>query len=316
MSKLRSLYRIMTQPRSRFLIVKSVALISMVWAVYIYAVPLLKNHTIERSRKSQPSDDFIVPNIMHFIRYGSNRLSFIEAICILAALEHQAPEKLFFHTDQKDFKGGKYWDIMKTHKLAHVIEIKLLPPAIGLADEMTTGRMGANDSGEKLRILQAYGGIYVDNDNYIVRSLESFRRYEMTVLMDGQKRIFDHLIIANKNAKFLNEWLNIYKSEGDPWYYNQGAKKPEDILKKQPHLAHPLINWMGDTNQVTEQVYLESSDHWQAYYTIHLLINQQYLIPRNLSHKATYPVVFNETNINDYDVSIKSMVKRVYPPKT
>lgn len=40
---------------------------------------------------------YIVPNIIHFMRFTSDEVTFLEMICYLAAFENQKPEKIYFH---------------------------------------------------------------------------------------------------------------------------------------------------------------------------------------------------------------------------
>lgn len=55
----------------------------------------------------------LVPNIVHFIRFGTRSMTFVEAVCILAALKNQNPDMVMIHSDQRDFDGGKYWSTVK-----------------------------------------------------------------------------------------------------------------------------------------------------------------------------------------------------------
>ena len=61
------------------------------------------------------ADRFIVPNIIHFVRFNSKQISFYEYICLRAAYIRQEPEKIYIHTNLPgpDYFSGKYWDVIK-----------------------------------------------------------------------------------------------------------------------------------------------------------------------------------------------------------
>lgn len=53
---------------------------------------------------------FIVPNMVHLIRFESPRLTFVDMVNIKSIHINHKPEKLIIHCDDCNFKG-KYWDI-------------------------------------------------------------------------------------------------------------------------------------------------------------------------------------------------------------
>lgn len=57
-----------------------------------------------------------------------------------------------------------------------------------------------------------FGGIYLDNDVYVVNSLDKYRIYEMTVSWDGDNEaIGNQVLIANRNARFLRAYFDSYR---------------------------------------------------------------------------------------------------------
>ena len=102
-----------------------------------------------------------------------------------------------------------------------------------------------------------YGGIYVDNDIFVVNSLDKFRRYEMTV---GFENMTEHVmgnqvLIAHRNARFLRICYDTYRTSYNrhKWYSNLSTiltkfmlqfsrfskgELPGQILKNHTYLAH------------------------------------------------------------------------------
>uniref|UniRef100_A0A0A9YW01 Alpha-1,4-N-acetylglucosaminyltransferase n=1 Tax=Lygus hesperus TaxID=30085 RepID=A0A0A9YW01_LYGHE len=263
---------------------------------------------------------YIVPNIIHFIRFDQPRFLFTDAVCVLAALKHQRPDKIYFHTDSKKFVGP-YWDvIMSTPGAEGVIELKdMAIPDQVFGQNFNVGwrRWHASDV-MRLKILMKYGGIYLDNDAYIVKSLNKFKAFEMTVSWQDRMptQINNQVIIAHKNARFLREWLLTYRGNYNKsiWYYNAGIRPVEEVLSKRPELVHRGARWFSEYPGIGAMLYLDHSGVWKDHYAIHLYVNHmKALVPRNLSSTETFPVVFNETNIHRYEANIRNMVYDVYP---
>ena len=57
-----------------------------------------------------------------------------------------------------------------------------------------------------------YGGIYLDNDVYVVNSLNKYRKYEMTLGWEiVNKFIANQVIIANPHARFLKTFFDSFR---------------------------------------------------------------------------------------------------------
>jgi hypothetical protein len=52
-----------------------------------------------------PDGKNIVPNYVHFIFYENSYITYVTAVCVLAAYKNQQPEKLFFHTNVNNSLG-------------------------------------------------------------------------------------------------------------------------------------------------------------------------------------------------------------------
>src|SRR5277367_1086404 len=122
---------------------------------------------------------FIVPNIIHFIRINQPKMTFVEMICIKSAYLNHRPDKIMIHCDDCNFKG-KYWDHIKD--IPSLTLNKVSPPTeiYGIKFANIWHRM------DILRILtlMRYGGIFLDNDVYVVQSLNRFRQFEMNIGWD------------------------------------------------------------------------------------------------------------------------------------
>ena len=70
----------------------------------------------------------------------------------------------------------------------------------------------------RLRVIMKYGGIYLDNDVYVINSLDKYRKFEAVVNWDEGVDVGNNLIIANRNARVLPLWLDTYRDyHSDLW---------------------------------------------------------------------------------------------------
>ncbi|XP_065206184.1 uncharacterized protein LOC135835715 [Planococcus citri] len=258
---------------------------------------------------------YIIPNYVHFLRYGPKlkEVSFVDAVNILAAFKNQKPDKIIFHTNIDSFTG-KFWRYLTSlPKFNETIVFKYIEPIDSIFGRKMYSKYRDWHSSDILRIeiLQKYGGIFIDNDVYVVQKLDRFRRYEMVLETIADLENFGTMtLMAHKGARFLRLWLNEYK-EYYPhlWYYNAGKRAKLKVLDVRPELVHDARGKFGVEDLRTE-LYLQKWKQWKDKYTIHTLIRHLHdrddLRYNNLN--LTYPVVFDQYNILKYNVTIKDMI--------
>lgn len=262
-----------------------------------------------------PDGCYVVPNIVHFVRLGEKPITYVEMICILAAFKNQKPDKILFHRDHNNPYFGRYWEILKNTKgFMDIVEFNyvLLPTEIFGRSLSTGWKYWHGGDIVRIRMLIKYGGIYVDNDSYLVKSLDNFRRYEIALNWDENQYLASQLVVAHKDARFLKEWLNTYKDyRSDRWYYNAGERPTTEVLYKRPELIHRVKVLFGADNKYIHNLFQQQWPEWKNFYALHLLYRHQYLL-HNISNKATFPVELDENNIGDYPITFREMAYDVY----
>ena len=159
--------------------------------------------------------EFIVPNIVHFIHFDKTELSFVDYIVLRAVLLHQAPDKIFIHTNTPEAPlTGKYWDwVRKDEKLwplIHVVFLELPDKIFG--QDLNDGfRVYHGSDIGRIRLLMNYGGIYLDNDVFVIKNLDKYRKYEFVLNWDEDQSLGTQVLIAHKDARFLKKWLECYR---------------------------------------------------------------------------------------------------------
>ncbi|PSN54197.1 hypothetical protein C0J52_03533 [Blattella germanica] len=254
-------------------------------------------------------DDFIVPNIVHFLRFNTSEFSFVEAVTVLAAFKNQKPDVIMFHTDVYEFTGPHWEKIKNTPGFMYEIINTTLPNYI-YGQKFNEGWhfWHAGDV-TRIRILMKYGGIFLDNDAYVVQNLDKFRKFEMSIGWDDNECFGTQVLVAHKKARFLKLWLESYKDyHADQWYYNAACKPTEEILKKRPELIHRVKLLFG-VHMLIHNLYKTYWEGWRNQYAIHLLIrHRSYLDKEHLDKWKD----FDEKNIMSYNYTFGTMAREAY----
>ena len=223
----------------------------------------------------------IVPNIVHYILFDVRSIDFVHFVSILSVLKNQKPEVIYFHCNCHKLNGEYY---QRAIRLANITKTKFIIHPIKKIRKIFDQPLNEewiNFHGTdlaRIRILRKYGGIALDKDVYVVKSLDVFRKYEMTLNWDKNQDLATQTQIAHKNARFLKLWLKSYHDfRPEEWYYNAG-ELPIDSWE----LIH-RVKWMfgADAPAVCPLIYSEYYEDWrEEFYSIHLNIRGN-----ELSHK-------------------------------
>jgi len=258
-----------------------------------------------------PDGEYIVPNIVHFLFFDIHELSFVDAVCVLAAFKNQRPEHIYFHTNVAEFKG-RYWEKLKnTPGLRIEMKSVTLPEEIfGQKFSRSYHRWHAGDV-TRIKILMEYGGIFLDNDSYLVKSLDKFRKFEMTLGWADEQYLGTQVLVAHRNARFLRLWLETYRQYyPGRWYFNAGEKPTREVLWFKPELVHRVKMLFG-VQGLSEELYrLDRWDEWRNFYAIHLLIRHRWYLD-TLWNLFWWPSL-DEDNIRDYPKPFGDLAREVY----
>ncbi|XP_069696259.1 lactosylceramide 4-alpha-galactosyltransferase-like isoform X2 [Periplaneta americana] len=255
--------------------------------------------------------EYIVPNIVHFLFLGITEPSFVDTVCVLAAFKNHRPDKIYFHTDVEKFEGYNWEKLKGTPDLNIEINKVTLPDEIfGQKFSSKYHRWHASDV-LRILILMKYGGIFLDNDSFVVRNLDEFRKFEMVLGWPEGQYLGTQVLVAHKDARFLRLWLETYRQYyPNRWYFNAGEKPTKEILWFRPDLVHRVKTLFG-VHDLADQLYrVEGWKEWRKYYAIHLLIRHRYY--RDHFWNFIWWPTLHENNIQDYPKTFGEMARDVY----
>ncbi|XP_061169008.1 uncharacterized protein LOC133178289, partial [Saccostrea echinata] len=153
------------------------------------------------------TDDLPVPNIVHYIWIGKQEFEFIYFVSLYSTHKNQKPCLFFLYYDV--LPSGKWWGIL-SKIVRNIVYVKITPPT-EISGKKIKWVQHKSDI-LRLRILKEYGGIYFDTDQYVLRSLNEFRNKDCPLGMAQDDAMASALLIAAKNATFINLWIDSYNS--------------------------------------------------------------------------------------------------------
>lgn len=157
--------------------------------------------------------DYIVPNIVHLLYFGITELKFYQLINIYSIYINHKPDWIYIHCDNECSFRGTYWqEIQAIDDLRSRIRLNKIPYRSTIFG-VKYGWINHHRSDVwRLLVLMNYGGIFLDNDMFVINSLNKYRRYEMTVSWDGPEYgVGVQVLIAHRNARLLRAHFDAYR---------------------------------------------------------------------------------------------------------
>eukprot|EP00092_Neocalanus_flemingeri_P020917 GFUD01022661.1.p1 GENE.GFUD01022661.1~~GFUD01022661.1.p1 ORF type:complete len:668 (+),score=143.82 GFUD01022661.1:36-2039(+) len=211
--------------------------------------------------------NLIVPNLIHYVHFDKKSLNFVSLICMLSAHYNHKPSRTFIHTNIQ--LEGHYFDIYKKVVGDKLKIHKVEKPTHVFGQKLSSVQHSADVA--RIKLLMKYGGIFLDEDVFVVKNLNRFRHYECAIGWPVSQNIGTQVLVAHRDARFLPLWLAQYQNyRPSMWYYNAGEAPTKNVLAKQESLVHRVAREFGVEN-LADQLYKKNWTGWVNRYTIHLL---------------------------------------------
>ena len=205
------------------------------------------------------SNDEQIPNVMHLISFGCrsfkpyNFLSWISALLfrkfylkaiILIFLEK--PDLVILHTDCSP--ETSLWEKFKELAGDRLKVLPRTPPDSIWGKELTSVEHQSDIT--RLHILLKFGGIYLDDDVLVLKSLDDLRSNDIVLGEEnydalGMRYLFinstnfkaNSIILAKKDTWFMKRWLWEYRYYDQTWS-SQSCFAPWSIWHLFPNSVH------------------------------------------------------------------------------
>ncbi|OWF45185.1 uncharacterized protein LOC110457376 [Mizuhopecten yessoensis] len=212
-----------------------------------------------------------VPNIVHYIWFGIKNMTFYQLVSFLSVQKFQKPCVILVHGNVVPI--GPYWRHL-VHNASNIVHVKMTPPY-----RVTNGHilrtMTHKSNIARLMVLQEHGGIYLDLDTVLLRSLDPLMNYPVSMSMEYKSNLWNGLIVAERDPLFIRHWITLFNQQ----YYYAHKKKFEFSLFLPTYIAKAHPSWIHVENMTfctpngnhLHMIYKENFD-WKENYAMHLYI--------------------------------------------
>ncbi|XP_076082507.1 uncharacterized protein LOC143053599 isoform X2 [Mytilus galloprovincialis] len=210
-----------------------------------------------------------VPNLVHYMWFSKREMNFYHFVSFLSASRFLKPCLILIHGDILPF--GTYWDYLLT-LVSNILHVQRSPPEEVFGRNLTFIEHKSDIA--RIQALQRFGGIYVDTDEIILRSLDPLRKYPFTLSHETDWNLSNGLILAEKNATFLNIWYSEYKSyNGSKTHWGvHSTQVPYWLSQKYPDLIHVENKTFVRPSWENLYVIFDHNFDWSKNYGLHYYI--------------------------------------------
>ncbi|XP_074652839.1 uncharacterized protein LOC141907165 [Tubulanus polymorphus] len=217
----------------------------------------------------EPSEDFVVPNVMHYAWFHPTKLyfRFHHYMSVLSAYRINKPDTIYFWYHK--LPEGLWWK--RTIKDIPVIKTMYRDaPSQIFGREITAPEHGSDVV--RLEAVLEYGGIYTDLDVIVLKSFDPLRRYDTSMGMEYEDGLGNGVIVAKPNATFVRIMYESYRDfNGSDWSWHS-VRLPYRLATFYPELVHVEPTSINQPNcWSTGLIYdIGSRFDWSRNYCLHL----------------------------------------------
>ncbi len=180
----------------------------------------------------------IVPNVVHYVFIWPSDLQDLPYwvfLNIMSAIFVQKPDKIMFHVMgvdpvQLSAAAGRNWQRLIAIENFHAVESRDVKEIFGNPVNVAAHKSDII----RLEALLAEGGIYLDTDVILLRSLEKLLDFPMVMGMEGDYGLCNGVLIGSKNNPFLQRWYFEYQNFDDNNWNHHSVILPKKMARENP----------------------------------------------------------------------------------
>lgn len=158
------------------------------------------------------ASETVVPNHLHYVRVGPSCPGWINVLSVMTAKAHQQPDAVYAWTDSQkdcDSEGSGSEVTVGRCMQAFGATKRSLPPWQTYTKEAIFEQVHRSDLA-RLHVLNAHGGIYVDQDVLFTNNVNQWRQCPFTMGTDGTNpampKLNNGLMLSAKGSRFGEIW--------------------------------------------------------------------------------------------------------------
>ena len=238
--------------------------------------------------------DVKIPNIVHFIWFSCKRFRLDHFIAVLAVKRNHQPDVILFHTDCEP-TNSLYWTTLKCLvDTLHVV--KRTPPHKVWNSNITIVEHRSDVA--RLEILLEIGGIYLDTDSVVLKSLNHFRNSSLVLGEVSNQNLANGMILGSRDSWAIHRWYHEYKYfRRDSWGHNS-VMVPWAIWKLWPDKIYAVPMLFCRPNYLELKYIYRYLYNWHSNYIIHMysryMLHEDGVEERSLKQIAILNTTYGE----------------------
>ncbi|XP_069130281.1 uncharacterized protein [Argopecten irradians] len=213
------------------------------------------------------SSNFPVPNIVHYVWYNMRPMRFYHFLSVYSVFKIQKPCVIFIHGDF--MPTGEYWNFL-LKIVPNILFLQQIPP-VEIANKTILHIEHKTDI-TRLNVLKEYGGIYMDTDEILLRTLDPLRKHQFTLSKAFDVNLSNGLILSARDAGFLNIWIKAYDTyDPNKWGYHSTIM-PAKLSKIYPDMIHVENKTFVRPDAGHTKDLFQNNFDWSNNYAIHLFM--------------------------------------------
>nr|XP_039250671.1 uncharacterized protein LOC120328293 [Styela clava] len=157
-------------------------------------------------KSEQDALEYKVPNIVHYVWFGEMNLKYYHYLSVRSAAANQHPDAIMFHINGSK-PGGEYWE--KVEKEIPCITLVKMEAPTSIHNKEISDVLHQTDVA-RMQILLKYGGIYLDSDVIILKSMNPLRKYPFTIGRSTEYSLSNGVMLSEPDSSFIKEWMSYF----------------------------------------------------------------------------------------------------------
>ncbi|KAL8614569.1 hypothetical protein ACOMHN_038441 [Nucella lapillus] len=212
--------------------------------------------------------DLPIPRVAHYVRFGAFEVPFGTFLSVLSVARFVKPCVVLFHGDV--VPSGAYWKAL-TSLLPNLMHVQMKRPCQVFGHVIKQVEHSSDVA--RLKIMREYGGVYLDTDHLVLRSLDDLRQYPVVMGTETGTKLGNGFFLAEPEAEFLRLWQANYSDFKDSQWEEHSTIRPKRLSLDYPHLVNIVDTFFNPNYLRMPAMFSRKSVpryDWSQHYGVHL----------------------------------------------
>ena len=180
-----------------------------------------------------------MPNIVHYVILDRRPLARYTYLSMLTVLHQVNPTALHIHCLHEPH--GEHWQALQRSPYAPRLHVTRVQEPITLFARPPPSKLAHKSDIVRMGVLQRVGGIYLDTDIIVLRSLDPLRNASLSMAMQTSKNFCNGLILAHRDSRFLRAWVEGFRhADFETCWDCHSVEYPSRLVKNMSHEVQVL----------------------------------------------------------------------------